>query len=187
MAPRPRPHALMTIPEWLSTWAKGVKSSLVWSATAAMTPLCSHTNGIKQRYPTRWLCQYSRFIIDLRSNTLIIPLRCSENANMAARCPDVENNPGCNQVNIRYTPWISTNAIDKLWCWIPSALLKSLQHVKISPREFSYQYFQCSGLSWKSCRSWSEFWEIQTLIWKEMCKKFLVLTKSCRSQTDGLA
>ena len=52
----------------------------VWSATAAMTPLCSHTNGIKQRYPTCWLCQYSRFMIDLRSNTLIIHLRCPENA-----------------------------------------------------------------------------------------------------------
>ena len=52
----------------------------VWSATAAMTPLGSHTNGIKQRYPTCWLCQYSRFMIDLRSNTLIIHLRCSENA-----------------------------------------------------------------------------------------------------------
>ena len=52
----------------------------VWSATAAMTPLCSHTNGKKQRYPTCWLCQYSRFMIDLRSNTLIIHLRCSENA-----------------------------------------------------------------------------------------------------------
>ena len=52
----------------------------VWSATAAMTPLCSHTNGIKQRYPTCWLCQYSRFMIDLRSNTQIIHLRCPENA-----------------------------------------------------------------------------------------------------------
>ena len=52
----------------------------VWSATAAMTPLCSHTNGIKQRYPTCWLCQYSRSMIDIRSNTLIIHLRCSENA-----------------------------------------------------------------------------------------------------------
>ena len=52
----------------------------VWSATAAMTPLCSHTNGMKQRYPTCWLCQYSRFMIDLRSNMLIIHLRCSENA-----------------------------------------------------------------------------------------------------------
>ena len=52
----------------------------VWSATAAMTPLCSHTNGMKQRYSTCWLCQYSRFIIDLRSNTLIVHLRCSENA-----------------------------------------------------------------------------------------------------------
>ena len=52
----------------------------VWSATAAMTPLSSRTNGIKQRYPTCWLCQYSRFMIDLRSNTLIIHLRCSENA-----------------------------------------------------------------------------------------------------------
>ena len=51
----------------------------VWSATAAMTPLCSHTNGIKQRYPTCWLCQYSRFMIDLRSNTQI-HLRCYENA-----------------------------------------------------------------------------------------------------------
>ena len=52
----------------------------VWSATAAMTPLSSHTNGMKQRYPTCWLCQYSRFMIDFRSNTLIIHLRCSENA-----------------------------------------------------------------------------------------------------------
>ena len=52
----------------------------VWSATAAMTPLWSHTNGIKQRYPTYWLCQYSRFMTDLLSNTLIIHLRCSENA-----------------------------------------------------------------------------------------------------------
>ena len=52
----------------------------VWTATAAMTPLCSHTNGMKQRYLTCWLCQYSRFMIDLRSNTLIIHLRCSENA-----------------------------------------------------------------------------------------------------------
>ena len=52
----------------------------VWSATAAMTPLCSHTNGIKQRYPSCWLCQYSQFMIDLRSNALIIHLRCSENA-----------------------------------------------------------------------------------------------------------
>ena len=46
---------------------------------------------------------------------------------------------------------------------------------------------QCSGLSWKSCQSLTEFWEIQTLICKEMRKKFLVLTKSCRSRTDGLA
>ena len=38
---------------------------------------------------------------------------------------------------------------------------------------------QYSGLSRKSCRSWSEFWKIQTLICKEMCKKLLVLTKSC--------
>ena len=53
---------------------------VVWSATGAMTPLCSHTNGMKQRYPTCWLCQYSRLMIDLRSNTLIIHLRCSENA-----------------------------------------------------------------------------------------------------------
>ena len=37
-------------------------------------------NGIKQRYPTCWLCQYSRFMIDLLSNTLIIHLRCSANA-----------------------------------------------------------------------------------------------------------
>ena len=52
----------------------------VWLATAAMTPIYSHTNGIKQRYPTCWLCQYSRFKIDLWTNTLIIHLRCSENA-----------------------------------------------------------------------------------------------------------
>ena len=47
--------------------------------------------------------------------------------------------------------------------------------------------YQCSRISWKSCWSWSEFWEVQTLICKEMCKKLLVLTKSCRSRTDGLA
>ena len=46
---------------------------------------------------------------------------------------------------------------------------------------------QCSRLSWQSCQSWSEFWEIQILICKKMCKKLLVLTKSCRSQTDGPA
>ena len=46
---------------------------------------------------------------------------------------------------------------------------------------------QCSRLSWKSCQSWSEFWEIQTLICKEMCEKLMVLTKSCRSWTDGPA
>ena len=46
---------------------------------------------------------------------------------------------------------------------------------------------QCSKLSWKSCQSWSEFWEIQSLICKEMCKKLLVLTKICRSRTDGPA
>ena len=46
---------------------------------------------------------------------------------------------------------------------------------------------QCSGLSWKSCRSWPECWEIQTSICKEMCKKLLVLTKSCWSRTDGPA
>ena len=33
-----------------------------------MTPLCSHTNGIKQRYHTCWLCQYSRFIIGLHES-----------------------------------------------------------------------------------------------------------------------
>ena len=53
------------------------------------------------------------------------------------------------------------------------------------PRSLSIcHHKQCSGLSWKSCWSWSEFWEIQTFICKEMCKKFLVLTKSCRSQTS---
>ena len=46
---------------------------------------------------------------------------------------------------------------------------------------------QCSGLSQKSCRSWSEFWEIPTFICKEMCKKFLVLTKSYRSRPNGPA
>ena len=44
---------------------------------------------------------------------------------------------------------------------------------------------QGSGLSWKSCHSWSEFWEIQTLICEEMCEKLLVLTKSFPSRTDG--
>ena len=39
----------------------------------------------------------------------------------------------------------------------------------------------------KSCRSWAEFWEIQISICEEMCKKLLVLTKSCQSQTDGPA
>ena len=53
--------------------------------------------------------------------------------------------------------------------------------------ETSVIYAQCSRLSWKSCQSWSEFWEIQTLICKEMCKKLLVLTKSCRSRTNGPA
>ena len=46
LAPKLRLHALMTISKWLSTWAKGVKSS--WSdRPKPMTPLCFHTNGIK--------------------------------------------------------------------------------------------------------------------------------------------
>ena len=64
---------------------KRCEITAVWSATAAMTPLCSHTNGIKQRYPTCWLCQYSRFMIDLQSNTLIIHLRCSRMCRDACR------------------------------------------------------------------------------------------------------
>ena len=67
------------MPSWpsLSGSAHGQKvwNHLVWSSTAAMTSLCSHTNGIKQRYPTCWLCQYNRFMIDLQSNTLIIHLQ----------------------------------------------------------------------------------------------------------------
>ena len=43
---------------------------------------------------------------------------------------------------------------------------------------------QCSGFG---CQSWSEFWIIQILICKEMCKMLLVLTKSCWSQTKGTA
>ena len=66
---------------------------------------------------------------------------CHHQANMAARCQDVENNPSSNQVNTRYTQLISTILIDKLRCSTPSALLKSLRHVKISPKEFLYQYF----------------------------------------------
>ena len=73
-------HALMTCPRVAQHMGKRCEIIAVWSATAAMTPLCSHTNGIKQTYPTCWSCQYSRFMIDLRSNTLIIHLRCSENA-----------------------------------------------------------------------------------------------------------
>ena len=30
---------------------------------------------------------------------------------------------------------------------------------------------QCSGLSWKSCRSWSEFWEIQNVYILKKCVK----------------
>ena len=78
----------------------------VWSATATMTPLCSHTNGIKQRYPTCWLCQYSRFMIDLQSNTYYsspVLWECHHQTNMATRRPDVENNPSSNQVNISHT------------------------------------------------------------------------------------
>ena len=32
---------------------------------------------------------------------------CHHSANMAARCPDVENNPGSNQVNISHTQGLS--------------------------------------------------------------------------------
>ena len=48
-----------------------------------------------------------------------------QQANMAARRPDVENNLGSNQVNMGHAKKISTIAIDKLRCWIPSALSKS--------------------------------------------------------------
>ena len=45
---------------------------------------------------------------------------------------------------------------------------------------------QGSGLSWKSCRSGSEFRKISTLICKDICKKLLILTKRCLSRTEGL-
>ena len=72
-------HALMTIPEWLSTWAKGVKSSRSdrpqrqWHLFVPIQleqnkriPLAGHVNTVDS-----WL------IFD---QTLIIHLRCSENA-----------------------------------------------------------------------------------------------------------
>ena len=64
------------------------------------------------------------------------------------------------------------------------------KHSQLSIPELDYEdqvMTQCSGLSWKCCRSWSEFWEIKTSFCKEMCKKLLVLTKSCWSRTDGPA
>ena len=39
MAHKPRPHANMTIPEWLSTWAKGVKSLRSGGHSGSDTPL----------------------------------------------------------------------------------------------------------------------------------------------------
>ena len=80
LGPQTAPTCPHDHPRVAQHMGRGCEIIAVWSATAAMTPLCSHTNGIKQMYPTCWLCQYSRFMIVLRSNTLIIHLRCSENA-----------------------------------------------------------------------------------------------------------
>ena len=52
----------MTHSEWLSTLAKGVKSSCYMIVTKAMTPLCFHINGAKQNNPHLLICQHSKLI-----------------------------------------------------------------------------------------------------------------------------
>ena len=66
---------------------------------------------------------------------------CHHQANMAARCPDVENNPGSNQVNIDIRSKLAQSQLINYGVGSQRALLKSLRHVKISPKEFLYQYF----------------------------------------------
>ena len=100
-------HALMTVPEWLSTWAKGVKSSRSdrpqrqWHLFVPIQmeqnkriPPAGHVNTVDS-----WL------IVDQTHTDYSFPMlwECHHSANMAARRPDVENNPGSNQVNISHT------------------------------------------------------------------------------------
>ena len=105
-----------------------------------MTRLCSHTNEIKQRYPTCWLCQYSRFIIipsatKLRGVYWIHPVRPSV-------CPSV-----CPSVRPSVRPWVGVRMItlilfsgfkkffyiyhlgqDLAWDWISASYLIKYAH-----------------------------------------------------------
>ena len=88
-------HALMTVPEWLSTWAKGVKSSRSdrpqrqWHL---FVPIQLEQN--KRIPPAGHVNTVDSWLIFDQTHWLFIS---------AARRPDVENNPGSNQVNISHT------------------------------------------------------------------------------------
>ena len=97
--------ALMSVPEWLSTWAKGVKSSRSdrpqrqWHlfVPIQMEQNVSHLLVMSIQSLHDWS--------SIKHTDYSSPMlwECHHSANMAARRPDVENNPGSNQVNISLT------------------------------------------------------------------------------------
>ena len=99
-------HALMTIPEWLSTWAK------VWNHHG----LIDHSGNDTPLFPYKWnKTNVSHLLVmsiqsthdwsSIKHTDYSSPMlwEWRHSANMAARRPDVENNPGSNQVNISHT------------------------------------------------------------------------------------
>ena len=99
-------HALMTVPEWLSTWAK------VWNHRG----LIGHSGNDTSLFPYNWnKTNVSHLLVmsilsihdwsSIKHTDYSSPMlwECHHSANMAARRPDVENNPGSNQVNISHT------------------------------------------------------------------------------------
>ena len=130
----------------------------VWLTTAAMTPLCCHTNERKQRYPTYWLCQYSQFMIDLWSNTLIIHLLCTENAIIGPiwlpDALDVKNNPSSDQVNISH---MQVNQHTRDW------QVRALDPKRIIKITMAHKHILKGIIIWILCmdslwfRSWRDF------------------------------
>ena len=98
------------MPSWpsLSGSAHGLK---VWNHRC----LIGHSGNDTPLFPYKWnktkvshlllmslqSIHYWSLIKHTDYSSSVLP-ECHHQANMAARCPDVENNPGSNQVNIRY-------------------------------------------------------------------------------------
>ena len=100
-----------TMPSWpsASSSAQGLK---VWNHRCLIghsgndTPLFSYKwNKTKVSHLLVMSIQSIHYWSSIKHTDYSSPVlrECHHQANMAARCPDVENNPGSNQVNIRYT------------------------------------------------------------------------------------